>query len=396
MSARVQQLVEVCTCHSVHPSTLTRSQYRELCDGPIVGTHGDVSWSEAKRRASEIVDGMGEISRPIVPAGHTLKGVSTLRRQPDGTLQWTKTDRKAESEAEAIERIAKMLNDRIKPREWTVPAPKKSLPDELLSVVVFGDPHIGMRAIAAEAGADWDLAKGVEIHKRAIDELIFDGPDSAHCVILDVGDTTHADSGKRATTKGTLVDVDGAHADCIAAAYDVFVYAVDRALQRHETVECVIVPGNHGKETSFAIAQMLRIHYRSEERVTIPIVRDAAWHRRFGKVLLASTHGDTLRSDKPLDLTLTMANRWPKDWGETAFRYWLCGHVHHLSKRTVQDDKEVPAAVVRTFRTLVPQDRWHNHEGYSAKQDARKIVYHRDKGQRSEHVVTAEFLAVAA
>lgn len=401
MHPLVSLILRVCRAEGVHPNDMSRDRFRELCLEPVtglkVGSANYIGWNEARRRAlveMRETPANDDASLPIVPEGFALDRVSTLTRNAKGEPQWTIANREKQRAAEALERIAERLNEVVKPRTWTIPRPKSAPAEDLLSVVVFGDPHIGMKAIAAEAGQDWDLAAGIDIHKRAVEELVVTGPATSKCIILDVGDTTHSDNGKRTTTKGTPVDVDGSHADSMSAAYEVLVHAVDCALQRHDEVECVVVPGNHGKETSFAIAMMLKIHYRNEPRVEVPVIRDAAWHSRFGSVLLASTHGDTLRSCKPRDLALTMASRWPHEWAASRWRFWLCGHVHHLTENVVKSGKEVDACVVRTFRTLTPQDAWHNHQGYSAKQDARKIIYHRDKGPRAEFVVTAEFLSV--
>lgn len=390
VSPLAEQILAVCKAHDIHPSNLTRNAFRRLHQGRITGTKTTL-WSEATAEASQSIGDTAGIPMPAIPPGFAVQKVSTMVRTEDGKPQWIKADRERESRAAAIERIAAMLNGLVKPRDWQIPAPEEDLPNDLLSVIVFGDPHIGMYAVAAEAGQHWDIKRGTDIHKRAIEALVLEGVTTSKCVILVLGDTTHSDSMRNATTKGTPVDVDGSHIDCMLAAYETLVYATDIALAVHDSVELVNLAGNHDKETAFAISQMLAIHYRDEPRVTVPIVRGPAWHTLFGETLIAATHGDTLRSEKPEGLMLTMANDWAPEWGRATWRFWLCGHVHHWKE---QRTKEVPGGVVRTFRTLVPQDRYHAHAGYRAKQDARKIVFHKTAGQRHDHSVTAEFLAV--
>tara|TARA_R100000808_G_scaffold18489_1_gene40492 strand:+ start:644 stop:1729 length:1086 start_codon:yes stop_codon:yes gene_type:complete len=236
----VQQLVRFCEETGTHPLSLSRVQYREAMNArkePVLGTQ-DIAWGECKRRAALQVDGDGEISAPSIPFGHAVKGASTMRRLPDGSIQWLKTERRAELEREALERLAEHLNANIKPRLITVPPPKTEvgLPDDILPIIAFGDPHIGMRAVAAEAGRDWNTTMAVEEHKRALMALVDRGPDARSCVVLNVGDASHADSHKRTTTKGTPVDTDGSHADAMTAIYETFVHCVDYALTKHELV----------------------------------------------------------------------------------------------------------------------------------------------------------------
>lgn len=385
-----------CRAKRVHPMSLSRGAAR------AAGlTFNNAAWSEARRLAAESIGMMDEdeaIPCPKVPEGQRLKGLTTYEKLPGGGARYVKTeaikaDEAREAQAAMFERIAETMNSIVKPRTWKVTPPKADLDGDLLSVIVFGDPHLGMHAVASEAGQAWDLQKGVDIHRRAIEQLVTEGVRTKKCVIIVLGDTTHSDTLRNATTKGTPVEVDGSHLDCIAAAYETLVYATDIALAVHDEVELVNLAGNHDKETAYAVSLALSIHYKDEARVTVPIVRGPAWRTLFGEVLIAATHGDTLRSEKPEGLMLTMANDWPREWGASTWRFWLCGHVHHRQK---MGTKEVPGGEVVTFRTLVPQDRYHAHAGYRAKQDARKLVFHKTAGQRAEHIVTAEFLAVAS
>lgn len=393
MSARGEQLARFCRDRNIHPSELSRAEFRRLCPDPIVGIKS-TPWSEAKREAARLFnDETPDFAMPAIAPGFAVKGTSTMVRTPSGDPQWIKTDRERESAKATIEALASMLNGIVEPRTWTIPEPEHDNPEDLLSVIVFGDPHLGMWASAAEAGQSWDLAKGVDIHKRAIESLVLQGETTARAVILVLGDTLHSDTYRNTTTKGTFVDVDGSHAQCMQATYETLVYAVDIALAVHDEVELVNLAGNHDKETAIAVSMMLQIHYRNEPRVTVPVPHGPAWHLLFGETLLAATHGDTLRTEKPEGLMLTMANDWAKEWGQSTWRFWLCGHVHHKQK---MGTKEVPGGEVHTFRTLVPQDRYHAHHGYRAKQDARKLVFHKTSGLRHDHTVTAEFLAVAS
>jgi hypothetical protein len=74
-----------------------------------------------------------------------------------------------------------------------------------------------------------------------------------------------------------------------------------------------------------------------------------------------------------------MATDRAKDWGETKYRHWYCGHWHHLSR------KEFPGCSVETFRTLAARDAWHSAHGYRAGRDMQLIVHHSQYGEIERH-----------
>jgi hypothetical protein len=100
------------------------------------------------------------------------------------------------------------------------------------------------------------------------------------------------------------------------------------------------------------------------------------WYYRFGKVLIGSTHGDTIKGG---DMVAVMAADRPEDWGATVHRHVYVGHVHH------HDSKEYRGGTVEYFRTLAARDAWHAGQGYRAGRDMRLIVMHKDHGEIERH-----------
>jgi DNA repair exonuclease SbcCD nuclease subunit len=154
------------------------------------------------------------------------------------------------------------------------------------------------------------------------------------------------------------------------------VHGILRLLEKHQRVIFRINKGNHDKETSYALALMLSCWFRNEPRVTIDLSPAIMWYHLFGKNLLASTHGDTIKGK---DMMAIMAADRPADWGASLFRYCLVGHIHH------SDLKEYPGGTVEYFNTLAARDAWHQGQGYRAGRDMRLIVYHREHGEIERH-----------
>jgi len=80
-------------------------------------------------------------------------------------------------------------------------------------------------------------------------------------------------------------------------------------------------------------------------------------------------------------LPAVMAADRPQDWGQTEFRYWLTGHIHHDSKI------EAPGCMVESFRTLAAKDAYASYGGWRSGRDTKVIVYHKDFGEVERHTI---------
>lgn len=308
-----------------------------------------------------------------VPNPYVVKGVSTLYNA-DGRVsaQWVKSERTTEQAAEALQEWVSDLRNEAKGAFKPVKAPRASNSD-LLSAYVMGDPHFGLYAWAAETGADFDLAQAERLTKEAIDRLVDASPASKESIIVELGDLLHADNSTNMTpASGNILDVDTRHAKVMQVALRSLRYFITRTLSKHERVTVWIVGGNHDPHSSKAVAMVLEAAYENEPRVTIDTGQGVFKFFRFGKSLISAHHGHNIKPDQ---LPLLMAHDRPEDWASSTFRYWYCGHVHHVQR------KEFPGCIVEHFRTLAGRDAWHNAMGYRAGRDMTLIVHHREYGE---------------
>lgn len=312
-----------------------------------------------------------------VPSPYVVKGTSTLY-DVDGNqkLQWVKTSLDRERFEAVLKEYVEWLATDARGMAPIVPAPKNVNAD-LLSVYAIGDPHHGMFSWAAETGTDFDLKTAETLMSGAIDRLVTCSPDSERALILELGDLLHADNSSNSTPQSHhALDVDTRFAKIMQVALRSLKHAISRALEKHNHVEVWIIGGNHDPHSSFAIAMCLAEFYSNEPRVKIDLSPAAFRYLRFGKVLLASHHGDGLKMEQ---LPGIMASDRAQDWGETTYRYWYCGHIHHITR------KEFPGVLVETFRTLAPRDAWHTGKGYRAGRDMQLIVHNRQYGEVERH-----------
>jgi len=312
----------------------------------------------------------------IVPDGYLVKGVSTYYNK-DGkpTGQWVKSSVDSDRQLELIKEFVLTLADDIKGIA-SITKPPKYANDDLLTVIPMGDPHFGLYAWQEDAGDNFDLNIAEQLTCSAIDRLIASSPNSKTALLLNLGDMFHADNQKNVTNSGHQLDVDGRWAKVQQIGLKAIIYALKRLLEKHEQVIFRINKGNHDGHSSYALALMISCYFTNEPRIHVDLSPSVSWYYQFGKVLIGSTHGDTVKGK---DMLSIMAADKPEEWGKSKYRYWYVGHVHH------KDVKEYHGGIVEYFRTLAARDAWHQGQGYRAGRDMCSIILHKEYGEIERH-----------
>lgn len=312
---------------------------------------------------------------PIITKGFAIKGVSTLRDGEGRTLvEWTKT-REEPSAEDAIAAIKRAFEN-YQPAAAPIDAYEWDGYSNLLTLHPIPDLHIGMFAWSRETeGQDWDLKIAHDEIIAAMENIAARTEPSLHGVVLVGGDATHSDTNRNMTAdSGHILQVDGRYDKVVEATQRITVRQVELCLARHRSVEVRVLRGNHDEHTSVAIAHFLKAWYRNEPRVMVDTSPSLFWHRRFGKVMLASTHG---HEAKAAQMPMIMAARYPEVWGMTKHRYAHTFHVHHSQK--LQD--EIGGVIVETHQAPIPHDAWHAGMGYLSGRSLCSIAYDPEHGE---------------
>ena len=308
-----------------------------------------------------------------VPEGYAVKGVSTYYDKdgkPRG--QWVKSRADDAARERIIRQWVESLSESAA-RYVPMANPPQHGDDDLLAVYPLGDPHFGLYSWHEETGENFDLDAADKVTRGAIDRLVASAPNASEALLINLGDFFHADDSKNATPgHGNQLDVDTRYENVMQVGINSLIHCTYRLLEKHEKVTVWNVKGNHDPHAYFALSLAMWHHFRDEPRITINTAPADYLYYRFGKCLIASHHGHGARAN---ELPLLMASDRPQDWGETSFRVWLCGHIHH---KTV---KEHPGCQVETFNTLAAKDAWHNQKGYRSRREASQITYHKEYGE---------------
>jgi hypothetical protein len=323
----------------------------------------------------------GTVPRPM-PPGQVVKSTSTLfRLNPDTgaeeIMQWVKT--KEDPNFALLHDAITTAFDSYKGFSILPPQPLH-LDADLLALYPLADYHLGLYAWGEEAGIDWDVDLACNILRRVMKELIASTPPAETAIILNLGDFFHSDNQSNVTTRsGNQLDVDTRYARVLSFGVQLMVECIEAALQRHSRVVVRNLRGNHDDHSSVALTAAMGAFFHNNDRVTVDASPSAHWVYRHGKTMLGATHGDTLK--KPELMAMLMAAVHPEDWGQSKYRHFFYGHVHHASA------KEVGGVLVESLRTLAPKDAWAAAAGYTSGRAMSSIVFHQQHGEQSRRTV---------
>jgi hypothetical protein len=357
---------------------LTEQEAREAVEA--VRLHGSISGAAlALKIPRATLDSRIRRARDLgIDIPKKVYATSTLIRGGEGNdfaLQWVKEKIEKETNHHWEEAFKRFLETqkgiaRIDPI-------KKLRRSDLMNVYPIGDHHCGMYSWAAETGADYDNKIAHKLLTSSIHHLLNVSPDTETGLVIDVGDFLHVDNLKNETSRSHhTLDVDTRYQIMIEGALDMLCTSISESLRKHKFVKAIITPGNHNDIGAQWLSLSLHKIFEKNPRVTIDRTPGKFHYHQFGKVLIGVTHGDT---GAPAKLAGVMASDQAKIWGETEFRYWITGHVHHKSVT------ELPGVMWETFRTLAPRDAWSQAAGHRSGRDMTAIVMHKDFGEVSRH-----------
>lgn len=307
-----------------------------------------------------------------LPPSHVVKGISQL---VDGEgreiLRWTKTSQAERDRWDAFRAACAGLADtapRFKPVK-----PPASVEDDLITVLPWGDPHIGMLSWATETGNSWDLEIAEEVTAQVMGDLVTRTPRSSEFWLCDLGDLFHAENDDQLTPHAKhKLDADGRAGKVVRVAVRIFQAAIDLALHRHGCVRVRLLRGNHDPYKCIALGMWLEAAYANEPRVVVEPYDNPYQAARWGECAFMWHHGDGSKPQQMPGVFSCMP-----EWQGAAHRYIHTGHIHS------QNHWDFPGCTVESFRTLAPADYWAHWKGYRSQRTLDAITYDRALGEVS-------------
>lgn len=312
-----------------------------------------------------------------------IKGMSTLYDE-NGVikLRWLKTDVEKQDQENRFETILESLIDhipKVTPRDYTHVSS-----DNLCSTYIISDFHLGQYSSITETREEWGLDIAVDILKNWIANAVHAAPYSKQAVLVDLGDFLHADGLLPCTpSSGHVLDADGRFRDVAEAAVDIFDYAIEALLDKHENVHVIIAEGNHNIDSSYWMTLAVARRYEDEPRVSFDFSKTPYYAYQWGKVGLYFHHGHKKRI---ADVSRTLVSKFRRIYGKTDYNYAHVGHLHH------RETKECALMVVEQHSTLAAKDAHSERGGYASERGASVVNYHKDYGEVGRSTIRPQML----
>lgn len=199
-------------------------------------------------------------------------------------------------------------------------------------VLSLADLHFGKFATMEESDSEYDLEIAEQRTREGVMELLeMSKPFNVQKIYLVLGnDVLHYDNTEKTTTKGTYVGGLGTNETIFRTALRVLVSIVEMLAEENK-VEIVHVPSNHDYVSGNHLAVVLEAWFRNHKNVEfLEIGPKSRKYIVFGVNCIGLTHGDKTRDS---ELHSLMSHDAKDYWGQTEYRYWYLGHLHHKIRK---------------------------------------------------------------
>lgn len=328
--------------------------------------------AEAKKRGLHLSAGAREAMQATDLSGVEIAG--GWRHAYDGEGKKVESVRWNAPKQDATEDVLERIREAF---EGIAPAPLVSPPDtinaDLCTVYPIADAHIGLMAWHRETGSDYDTAIACDRVRNWVAQCVAASPPSGTAVILDVGDLFHANDDTYQTPRSKhVLDVDTRMFRTLDIGIATLAGAVESALTKHQTVHVRILPGNHDSTIYLAVMFALSERYREDPRVIVHKEPSEFFLFEFGRVMIASHHGDKAKADR---LVHFVADEFAEAWGRTKYRFLFTGHLHSHKSQDIGGMKH------EQLRAVAERDAYAVSHAYSGRAQLQAITYHTTRGE---------------
>lgn len=255
-------------------------------------------------------------------------------------------------------------------------APRRAIrvdADKLL-ILPISDLHFGMWANMLEAGNEYNCEIAEKLYFDAIADIVERTTQyNFKKVIFTIGgDQANSDNAAGTTTKGTPQNNCIGYSTMMEKLYGMTVKAINilAELDNVDSVEVVLINGNHDFASGISIANFCSAWFRNDDRVhvdTSPLPRK---YIKYGRTLFAFAHdADTKK------LPQLVADEAREYWSDINNTEAFLQHLHHEVEL-----KEEYHMRVQRLPTFSCNSIWSNNKGYGAKRQCKSFIFDKDHG----------------
>lgn len=244
------------------------------------------------------------------------------------------------------------------------------------------DPHFGMTCYRPQADDFWSPDKCMRIFDYVVQDLLQQAliHDPFEEILWILGnDYLHADNVWHTTTGGTVQPEMGSWHEMVKLGRDHQIATI-LALSEYAPVRVVVVPGNHSRQTEYALGLMIESYFHNDENVTVDASASPYKFWKYGVNLVGFEHGHSVAQVR---LAAVMANETRTNgWADARYCEWHLGDQHRKgsAKPSMMEEQGVS---VEFLPGLTPPNEWHRIKSYNHQKRAGvAFIWDYDKGQR--------------
>lgn len=236
--------------------------------------------------------------------------------------------------------------------------------DNNFLVLSLPDYHIGREAIQSET---------YRIYFRALQNIVERAIKRGINKILYVigNDLFNSDTVNYQTTKGTQQYDYGTWKDTFLMGKKIVLDSIEYLKTKNLPIEVIFVEGNHDHFKVFTLEQVVRGYYFNDKQITFNNNESQFKVFHTNNVTCMFDHGEL----KPDDYPYMLATEYPKEWGNSSYRYIFTGHLHH----TVQKDYRGNVKVL-FLPSLAKVSDWEKSKGYKSTREAHGYIINQHEG----------------
>ena len=320
-------------------------------------------WVQSKPEREEVYQ---------VPDGMEVVGETPLLDESGRVITKHVMVRKDRGRGAIIPAIEDVLK-RYQPRDELPPPPEPHASEDLLSFYPIFDLHMGQLSWPKETGDDYNIKIATDMMSASFDRLVRKTEPGQTAVVLFGGDYFHSTDKTSATPRSKHpLDTDGRWPKVFDAGAECAIATIERAALHHPFVEVAVLEGNHDEDAIVALRYLLHFYFLKSPRISVSKSAEIAWYRRHGLVLLGATHGHTM---KPQGMVNMLVSDRAQDWGQTKFRHFFFGHIHHETAR------EIAGVRVESFQSPAGKDSFNAAHGYRSGRSLTSVTFHTKHGE---------------
>ena len=242
--------------------------------------------------------------------------------------------------------------------------------------ISISDYHLAKKTVDKDNDVTTRALRYITVAQSLIDKV--EACYNINTVVLPISnDYFHTDNYQHQTTNGTPQDTIMDYADEYELGFAILVDTINILRKHSNTVQVVLVQGNHDRTKSFYLAHALDVFFKDAEDVEFIREHSVVKGLTLGNTFIGWHHGNCKLEDLPL--LFATHPKYSSQFGDAVYREVHTGDKHHYMA------KEVKGVRIQQMPSLSGTDRWHLDNNFvHSVRAALALVYDLNLGKIAE------------